>query len=137
MLSAVSCRSTTIRLSGRCVQLRLPQELAVRWQPSGGRSSGDSDELDCQLHVEPWAYLRDVLVRLAAGPDESELLKLLPDKWLLANPKHRWKIDAIRRNSQTQSIDGRSTPFEETKEIRRRSSPCAYQIGRYRILTHA
>jgi len=39
--------------------------------------------------------------------------------------------------SQTQSIDGRSTPFEETKEIRRRSSPCAYQIGRYRILTHA
>jgi hypothetical protein len=39
--------------------------------------------------VEPWAYLRDVFTRLPAG---SPLDDLLPDRWLTANPQHRWTI---------------------------------------------
>lgn len=35
----------------------------------------------CQRHrVEPWAYLRDVLTRIAATP-VSQLGTLLPDRW--------------------------------------------------------
>ena len=50
--------------------------------------------------VEPWAYMKDVLQKLAAGPSPSVLGLLLPDKWLLANPNHRWEIDKIRRNER-------------------------------------
>ena len=50
--------------------------------------------------VEPWAYIKDVLQKLAAEPSGSELGVLLPDKWLLANPSHRWQIDQIRRNER-------------------------------------
>ena len=36
--------------------------------------------------LEPWAYLRDVLLRLSAG--ETDLEALLPDRWALAHPEH-------------------------------------------------
>ncbi len=57
--------------------------------------------------VEPWAYLRDVFTRLPALPaDDPELPnqnlldQLLPDRWLLAHPQHRWNIDEIRRKER-------------------------------------
>ena len=50
--------------------------------------------------VEPWAYLRDVLGRLATEPDPTELQRLLPDAWLSENPQHRWNIDDVRRNER-------------------------------------
>ena len=50
--------------------------------------------------VEPWAYIRDVLTKLATKPSASELESLLPDVWLAANPDHRWNIDHIRRNER-------------------------------------
>jgi hypothetical protein len=50
--------------------------------------------------VEPWAYMKDVLQKLAAGPSSSELGLLLPDRWLLDNPRQRWEIDKIRRNER-------------------------------------
>lgn len=50
--------------------------------------------------VEPWAWLRDVLTRLAAiasrpgsaGPTEADLHALLPDVWLTTHPeaRRRW-----------------------------------------------
>lgn len=39
--------------------------------------------------VEPWAYLRHVFTQLPLGTDPQ---KLLPDRWLLLNPEHRWTI---------------------------------------------
>lgn len=42
-----------------------------------------------QNRVEPWAYLRDVLTQLPLGAD---LESLLPDRWLVDNPQHRWAI---------------------------------------------
>jgi transposase len=61
--------------------------------------------------VEPFGWLRDVFTQLPyhrdgeafrqaaedQGVTSSELDHLLPDRWLLANPDHRWTIDQIRR----------------------------------------
>jgi transposase len=46
-------------------------------------------------HVEPWAYLQDVLSRLAQG--ETDLEELLPDRWLQTHPTHRWEIADQRK----------------------------------------
>ncbi|MEO1526318.1 MAG: IS66 family transposase [Planctomycetota bacterium] len=47
-------------------------------------------------HVEPWAYLQSVLKQLPLG---INLDRLLPDRWLSENPKHRWEI-ADRRKQE-------------------------------------
>lgn len=50
---------------------------------NGGRTAATLFSLiaTCQRHrVEPWAYLRDVLTRIAASPI-SQLGTLLPDRW--------------------------------------------------------
>ena len=61
--------------------------------------------------VEPFAWLHDVFTELPkhrddkafrqAAEDEpvtsTKLDHLLPDRWLLTNPNHRWTIDDIRR----------------------------------------
>ena len=48
--------------------------------------------------VEPWAYLEDVLKRLATG--ESNLDELLPDRWLETHPQHRWSIADDRKSQR-------------------------------------
>ena len=53
--------------------------------------------------VEPWAYLRDVFTRLPQGLSEEQMLELLPDRWLQANPKHRWTIAEVRREERNSS----------------------------------
>ncbi len=64
--------------------------------------------------VEPFAWLRDVFRQLpyhregeafrqaAEGQPvtSTELDHLLPDRWLLAHPEHRWTIDEIRRGER-------------------------------------
>jgi transposase len=61
--------------------------------------------------VEPLAWLTEVFTRLPYHRDgeafeqahngqsviSTELDYLLPDRWLLANPEHKWTIDEIRR----------------------------------------
>jgi transposase len=53
-------------------------------------------------HLEPWAYLRDVLLRLSAG--ETELERLLPDRWAANHPEHvlQHRIDESRRKAARQ-----------------------------------
>jgi transposase len=55
--------------------------------------------------VEPWAYLKDVFTRLASQPTEEQLLELLPDRWLKANPSHGWTIDQRRRDERTNKFN--------------------------------
>ena len=39
----------------------------------------------CALHgVEPWAYLKDVLAKLASGWKQDRIAELLPDAWAAA-----------------------------------------------------
>jgi transposase len=53
--------------------------------------------------VEPWAWLRDVFVRLPSlGDTDVALLDpLLPDQWLADHPQHCWHIDALRKQART------------------------------------
>ena len=36
-------------------------------------------------HIEPWAYLRDLLMRLHGGDDRLD--EMLPDRWAAEHPK--------------------------------------------------
>jgi hypothetical protein len=53
-------------------------------------------------HLEPWAYLRDVLLRLSAGATEWE--SLLPDRWAASHPEHvlQHRLDESRRKAARQ-----------------------------------
>ncbi len=52
--------------------------------------------------VEPWAWLCDAFRLLPTLPshEPEHLDPLLPDRWLLAHPQHRWHIDALRKQSR-------------------------------------
>ena len=61
-------------------------------------------------HVEPWAWLADVLkeipIRLAKAKDATgppDLSDLLPDAWLKNHPESRWTIDDIRKVERERS----------------------------------
>jgi transposase len=53
-------------------------------------------------HLEPWAYLRDVLLRLSAG--ETDLESLLPDWWAASHPEHvlKHRLEEARRRAARQ-----------------------------------
>jgi hypothetical protein len=38
--------------------------------------------------IEPWAYLRDVILQLSVDESPESLARLLPDRWALAHPEH-------------------------------------------------
>jgi transposase len=50
--------------------------------------------------LEPWAYVRDVLLRLSAG--ETDLESLLPDRWAATHPEHvlEHRLDESRRRAK-------------------------------------
>ena len=52
--------------------------------------------------LEPWAYLRDVLLRLSVG--ETDLESLLPDRWAASHPEHvlQHRLDESRRKAARQ-----------------------------------
>jgi transposase len=52
--------------------------------------------------LEPWAYLREVLLRLSAG--ETDLEPLLPDRWASNQPEHvlQYRLDESRRKATRQ-----------------------------------
>jgi transposase len=49
--------------------------------------------------LEPWVYLRDVLLRLSAG--ETDLASMLPDRWAASHPEHvlQHRLDESRRKA--------------------------------------
>jgi hypothetical protein len=38
--------------------------------------------------IEPWAYMRDVILQLSVNPSPESLAGLLPDRWALAHQEH-------------------------------------------------
>jgi transposase len=63
--------------------------------------------------LEPWAYLRDVLLHLSAG--ETDLEPLLPDRWATNHPEHvlQHRLDESRRKATRQ---------KEARQCRRASA---------------
>jgi hypothetical protein len=56
--------------------------------------------------LEPWAYLREVLLRMSGG--ETDLEPLLPDRWAATHPEHvlQHRLDESRRKA-TRKKDAR------------------------------
>jgi transposase len=52
--------------------------------------------------LEPWAYLRDMVLRLCAG--ETDLESLLTDRWAASHPEHvlQHRLDESRRKESRQ-----------------------------------
>ena len=89
--------------------LRLQAIGRNNWQFLGSESAGSRAAVLFTIlagakrhHVEPWAYLRDVLLRLGAG--ETELEPLLPDRWAASHPEHilQHRLDESRRKATRQ-----------------------------------
>jgi hypothetical protein len=55
--------------------------------------------------LEPWVYLRDVVLRLSAG--ETDLEALLPDRWAASHPEHvlTYRLDESRRKAARQQAE--------------------------------
>src|SRR5262249_26274178 len=53
-------------------------------------------------HLEPWAYLRDVLLQLCAGGTDLE--SMLPGRWAASHPGHvlQHRLDESRRKAARQ-----------------------------------
>jgi transposase/uncharacterized protein YeeX (DUF496 family) len=54
-------------------------------------------------HLEPWAYVRDLLLRLSTG--ERDLEALLPDRWAASHPEHvlQHRLDESRQKAARQT----------------------------------
>ena len=54
--------------------------------------------------LEPWAYLRDGVLKLSAG--ETDLESLLPDRWAGSHPEHvlQHRLDESRRKATRQRV---------------------------------
>ncbi len=50
--------------------------------------------------VEPRACLRDIFARLKCRPTGEDLATLLPNRWLVAHPTHRWHFTLRRREER-------------------------------------
>ncbi len=52
--------------------------------------------------LEPWSYVRDVLLRLSVG--ETDLEALLPDRWAASHPEHvlKHRLEESRRKAARQ-----------------------------------
>jgi hypothetical protein len=55
--------------------------------------------------LEPWAYLRDALLRLSVGATDLE--SLLPDRWAADHPEHvlTHRLDESRRKAARQQAE--------------------------------
>jgi hypothetical protein len=67
-------------------------------------------------HLEPCAYLRDVLLRLSAG--ETELESSLTDRWAARRPKHvlQRRLDESRRRAARQKATRERRRARKTAE---------------------
>lgn len=54
-------------------------------------------------HLEPWSYVRDLLIRLKG--DDGSLEELLPDRWAAAHPEQvlHYRLEESRRKAAAQS----------------------------------
>ena len=52
--------------------------------------------------LEPWAYVRDVILQLSVDASPERLAELLPDRWALAHPEHvlSYRLEESRQKAR-------------------------------------
>jgi len=82
------------------------------WLFVGSKTGGDRAAIlfsliaSCKANqVEPQAYLQRLFQALAQRRcrSDDELSGLLPDRWLIKHPQHRWQIDQLREKERKRS----------------------------------
>jgi transposase len=65
------------------------------WMFLGSARAGPRAAVLCTIiagakrhRLEPWAYVRDVILQLSVDASPERLAELLPDRWALAHPEH-------------------------------------------------
>ncbi len=65
------------------------------WMFLGSAEAGPRAPVLCTIlagakrhRIEPWAYLRDVILQLSVDASPEMLASLLPDRWAQAHPEH-------------------------------------------------
>jgi transposase len=65
------------------------------WMFLGSAGAGPRAAVLCTIiagakrhRLEPWAYVRDVILQLSVDASPERLAELLPDRWALAHPEH-------------------------------------------------
>jgi hypothetical protein len=65
------------------------------WMFLGSDEAGPRAAVVCTIiagakrhRLEPWAYLRDVIMQLSVDASPELVARLLPDRWALAHPEH-------------------------------------------------
>ena len=69
-----------------------------------------------RLHIDPTAYLNDVLQRLPTTP-EDQLESLLPDRWIAERPQHRLHLCADEAEQKARTTQKRRA--QRRKQLRR------------------
>jgi hypothetical protein len=90
LLDDLLCRNDELRQQAEAARRRIDELERVLAQTAA------------DYRLEPWAYLRDVLLRLCAG--ETDLESLLPDRWAASHPEHvlPHRLDESRRKAAQQ-----------------------------------
>jgi hypothetical protein len=52
--------------------------------------------------LEPWTYLRDLILQLAVDASRDSMVRLLPDRWAQLNPEHvlTHRLEESRQKAQ-------------------------------------
>jgi transposase len=79
------------------------------WMFLGSAEAGPRAAVLCTIiagakrhRLEPWAYLRDVIMQLTVDASPDQLTRLLPDRWALAHPEHvlTHRLEESRQKAQ-------------------------------------
>jgi transposase len=79
------------------------------WMFLGSAEAGPRAAVICTIlagakrhRLEPWAYLRDVIMQLSVDASPESLTRLLPDRWAQAHPEHvlSYRLDESRQKAQ-------------------------------------
>jgi transposase len=79
------------------------------WMFLGSAEAGPRAAVICTIlagakrhRLEPWAYLRDVILQLSVDESPESLARLLPDRWALAHPEHvlAHRLEESRQKAQ-------------------------------------
>jgi transposase len=79
------------------------------WMFLGNDAAGPRAAVLCTIiagakrhRLEPWAYLRDVILQLSVDASPDLVAGLLPDRWALAHPEHvlTHRLEESRRRAQ-------------------------------------